>query len=445
MIVLLFAVPLAFSQDSGGNADSGSGAEGSGGVTSFFNQDASSTGGSPAITWSGDLNFKTRATINYGDPTGSPVLTYPSLSVAIDYKNEASQVHAELIYDRTRPADTFEGLINEAYLELFYPAFRIQAGYLKVVWGTGDQIHVVDVLNPTDYTDFINPSYLDRKMAEKMLMLTLYAGTNGSVEFAYLPVFTPDRIPLEGQWVPQDVRKVEAAITTPSTLSGLVDAYLQEARTLDHAQFAARYSTSVSGVDLGATYYYGFLREPVVAGATTPSPALTFNRVHMAGIDGATVAGGFNLRWEAAYFLTGDTAGDDPLVYNNRVKYLGGFDRDLPLSNLNINVQDIGTWVLATDGLASGDVDFDPDGDYLQNTLVARISDNYAHGQIKPEIAVTYGIEKQDFMVRPKVEFSLKDEATLTLVTSIFSGDKDTQFGQFESNDFIEAQFSYAF
>jgi hypothetical protein len=65
-------------------------------------------------------------------------------------------------------------------------------------------------------------------------------------------------------------------------------------------------------------------------------------------------AGRFILRGEAAYLLTGDTAGDDPLVHNNRVEYLAGFDVNLPLGNLNLNVQNRGPVILHSGGIGPG-------------------------------------------------------------------------------------------
>ena len=57
------------------------------------------------------------------------------------------------------------------------------------------------------------------------------------------------------------------------------------------------------------------------------------------------------MRAEAAYYLTEDIAGDDPEVPNNSLEYLLGFDVDLGISSLNLNVQGTGSYILNSDAI----------------------------------------------------------------------------------------------
>jgi hypothetical protein len=447
----LLAVPVA-AQDGGG-----------GGTGSFFDEE---TGGGAAPTTSvgGEVELELRAFPDFDDVdafTDSPVTAVPRVATEFTYEGASSTVVADLEYSPRLPMESFEELIDEAYIQLFYDNLDLQAGYLKTTWGTGDGVHVVDVLNPVDFTDFINPDYADRKIAEKMVKLNIYTGPNGLLELAYLPVLSQDRYPLEGRWVPYRVTALEEQLIDRLAPLGAADLAASIAadaeaaptpHTLADGQYALRYSTSLGGVDIGGIYYHGFIREPVIdiPQADPDAYSIDFTRLNLFGLEFATVVSGFNLRAEAAYNLTGDTDGDDPLVHNNSIAYMAGFDRDLPVSNINVNIQGRGEYLLANDEVSdngAADVDFDPGENehYWTNTLIATVEDSYRNQTINPSVDLLLTAETQDFVARPGVELVLADDATVTVRGSIFEGDEDTEFGQFDGNDHLEVRFEYAF
>ena len=172
---------------------------------------------------------------------------------------------------------------------------------------------------------------------------------------------------------------------------------------------------------------------------------ISYDKVHILGTEAAAVLLGLNMRAELGYYLTEDIAGDDPLTYNNRLAYLFGFDKDLPLSNLSINIQVQGSCIVNNDGITAQDIEYDADDKYTRNMIIAAVTDSYSHDKIKPEIAFTCTVEKGDYFIRPKLEFILRDDVRLTAMYSIFGGDKDTIFGQFDDNDFAQLSLEYSF
>ncbi len=208
-------------------------------------------------------------------------------------------------------------------------------------------------------------------------------------------------------------------------------------------------------MDIGGIYYFGFIREPVIEipEAEPADYSIHFDRLNLFGLEFATVVGGFNLRAEAAYNMTEDFDGDDPSIHNHSIAYMGGFDRDLPVSNLNVNIQGRGEYLLANDevsdnadnGLADVDYDAGENEHYWTNTLVASLEDTYRNETITPSVDFLFTAETQDYVVRPGVEFVLADDATVNVRGSIFEGDRDTEFGQFDDNDHLEVRFEYAF
>ncbi len=468
-LALLFAagMPLAAEDDdfSGGfSTESESSGEESGEASSG-DEGFSSFGGSAAgLEWSGFIATTARYTADYDDPATGAVNTYPELGLDLTYSDDNSEAVAELRFSRNwtheksfaevlaeansgpEPAMNFkwylQRMINQAHVRLFYDNFDVQAGFLKEVWGTGDKVHVVDPLNATDYYDFVNPDYMERKIAEFMFKGNVRLGQNGRLELVYVPTFTPDAIPQTGTWVPEQVEAI-------NSFSGNVDYPNDDFMSLDDGQYAARLKGSFGGVDLGAIYYYGRSHQPVVdeIGYTLGNPSdlyIDYPRTHLFGLESATAIKGFNLRAEAAFTMTDDWDEDQNLESredNPAAHYVAGFDRDLGISELNLNIQGTGAyyWNVA------------PDAESLSNTISVALTDSWNKAKVEPELAFAYTAEGTDFfadpdlMLRPKVEFSLVDDVSLTAEYAAYYGPSDGRFGQFEENDYLQLTFDYAF
>ncbi|MFP4267350.1 MAG: hypothetical protein ACLFQW_05055 [Spirochaetaceae bacterium] len=446
---------------------------------SFFDkgeEEGSDSGKGGSLRWSGEIDYTSRMYMDWdwsnldGDEIArSPKIAWPELLLEAEYEGEYSKAVGSLEYSAARPLESGEDLINEAYFTLYYDTFDLSAGYMKQVWGTTDGVHVVDRLNPMDYTDFVLPDYRDRNIAEKMVKLDFYVGDQGKVELAYVPLFTPHRFSTdpEGRWTPGQLKEMYEILgikTADDESYGVFLNTLEEElsdASLGDGQYALRYSDSAGGFDFGATYYFGFMREPtaewVFSEGEPVIDSIHFDRMHLFGAEAATVVKGFNMRAEGGYLMTHDFSGDDNERRNHRIEWVAGFDRNIPLSNLNFQVQTVGSYIMYNDKIEDPDPattpqidpDYDADGDYSSNTVTARLSDSYAHDTIKPEIRGSYNLEKRDFMIVPELELVLRDDATLNVSTaflgSLDNNDTAGEFEQYEDNDFFEMEFGYSF
>ena len=127
------------------------------------------------LKWSGDIKLNNR---NYLD-IENEIETTLEINLNLKYERDNSELYADFEY--LTDDDSFN--LNEAYVRLFYDNFDFLAGKKKVIWGKGDKLHVIDNINPEDYSDFINEDYLDRKISEKMLKIDYYIG-NGNFEYS---------------------------------------------------------------------------------------------------------------------------------------------------------------------------------------------------------------------------------------------------------------------
>ncbi len=420
-----------------------------------FSQDYDSYESSPAsaVTVNGEAGVKGRSWIGHydeDDEWSSSVSGQDDIKsmlmegsayglLDVNYAGDITDVNVKLKADTSSIKDYPEDILEEATVRGYFGNWVVSGGKMKVVWGKGDKLHVLDNFNANDYTDFIFPEYIDRRIAEPMFTLA-YSAPNASnirLELAATPMMTADRFATNGALVPyaqttltETVQKIvvnntlhtlnNGGITTSSSTTNATvsssafdaiasassfssdDLYENNIKSLKYAQGGARLTGTLSSIDWGFSYYYGHYKQPsanlenyvsslltaaqkdyttevqaiatalVSAGYSAAEaaelavkkvastlahdgtsklslPSLDYDRLQTFGFEFATVIWKFNTRAELAYNLTEDVAGDNPWVKNNSIAWVGGFDMDLPLHNLNLNVQETGTYILNSD------------------------------------------------------------------------------------------------
>lgn len=458
-------------------------------------------GGAPTVEWSGRLRFDVRGYMDYDEPEQSPLEAAARARLDLSAEGRSSEAFVRL---QLRDGLTLEdagdelarSLVDEAWFRLFFDRATLTTGYLKTVWGTGDEVYTLDPLNSNDFSDFINPDYIERRLAAGMIKLDvpLGAGT-GLFELAYLPLLRPDLIPEEGPWVPAELTILDelvagyaelvaaqlvAGTTDPAVAARTASALaaetvrFEDTGTLDFAQIGARVSGAVGRFDLGAQYYWGYLKTPTprfrLADPTDPRAELVYERIHATALEAAAVFGPFNTRAELAYTATEDSDGDDPEVPNHSVAWLAGFDVDLGVSSLNLNAQALGTVLLnpdsidedgpiaglttlptpgvnplLTDAGARYNFQYDEDGEYTETIVTVVLTDAWRNERARPEVAVSVVAEKLDWRVSPSLAVDLRDDATLTLEAAVFGGDEDSLFGRYDAADYVRIRFEYSF
>ena len=487
-----------------------------------------------SVTVSGSTKFQARAypeasetplseADSIYDMSKIPVTVKASAQAGIAYTGTSSDAEIKLAFDKDILENHPESVLDEMNVRGYLGSLTVEAGKMKIVWGKGDKLHVIDNFNADDYTDFIIPDYIDRRLAVPM-MRAVYniPGTNTSVEAVWTPWTEPDRFASDGIWTPAAYKNLyktvkelqekkvaasfkkyteltsgvgalsslaalaqaEAAAETSGTATAAYKAALEklecsspddakrkleqagieytnalltastvtqesllpDTHTLRYSQFGARVTGTVGTVDLGASWYYGHFKQPSANLQNTilnsEMPELAYDQKQTFGLEAATVLWKLNLRGEAAYTLTEDTEGDDPWVHNNSVSWLAGFDMDIGLNNININVQETGTLVLngsKIDGstFEKYDVDYNPAG-HTNNKLVVNITDSWMNEKICPEVTVMWGIERGDLVVQPKLEWKPDPALALTLSGMyIKCRDEDSEFYEWRNNSFV--------
>ncbi len=427
----------------------------------------------------------------------------PYFRLNFSYSGSIGEIDAKLKVNERILKDNPEDVIDELTLRAYLGDFVLEAGKMKLVWGKGDKVHVLDNFNSDDYSDFIFPDYIDRRIAVPMVHVA-YNMVNGTrLEGAYTPYMTPTRYASSGPWVPEHTllsawdsahagaQYMAAGYTAAGlldlsdyaepTLSSFLSAYnysatgyydfykdnIPNTKTLKYGQFGFRATGTVGSFDWGASYFYGRMKDASMDGTELAKLMLLagsanafasgkfsvgqlydYDRMQVFGLEGATVLGGFNFRAELGYYLTDDVDDDDPYVHNNSLQWVFGFDRDLPWNNLNVNIQTQGKYILHGDDVKDngvGDVDYNGEKAWVQNRLVLDVTDSWMHEKLKPELKLVWNIELKDVVVMPQVSYQLMEGLDVSLAgLYIYSGDNG-QFYDFKDNSFVQVGAVYKF
>lgn len=452
------------------------------------------------VSVTGTASAGARAYVDNSDSAGDAgidAVPKASLGFSYDGKKVDAKLNIKLTEDiiLNHPFD----VADEISLGGYFGAFSFEAGKLKTVWGKGDKLHVIDNFNADDYTDFIVPEYIDRRVATPMIKLGVdFPAANLHLEGIYTPLLPVDRFAKNGVWKPDAVSALENGVraaaekqvaksfseynaallqvasgnsaalpalqtaaakymtelTNANALNSNPDSVYPDLKTLKYGQFGARLTGTAGPVDFGVSYYDGYFKQPSVNAAkmnawvekTLSGTAaeddkfLSYDKKRTFGVEAAFALWHFNVRAEAAYNLTEDTDGTDPYVHNNSVAWLGGFDIDMPFWNMNINIQETGSYILNSSECEknAADVDYNSDGLYSKNKIVLNITAAFIHDKLVPEVTLVYGIEGSDIAVLPKVTFKITDNFSVSADgLYIWNNNSSGEFYSWRNNSFV--------
>lgn len=481
-LVALFSMSQIFAQDWdddwGGDSDSisNSSEESAGG---FWNK----------FKISGDASLGGRIYFDGESAEETEARAIPELEIGLDYEGSSTNFTARInLSERTLLHNQID-ILDEFRADLFLGDFVLSAGKMKVVWGKGDKLHVLDNFNANDYTDFLIPDYLDRRAGEYMFRVQYNAPSVFRLEGIWTPVMRGEIYAEDGRWIPNKVNTLTKTVTevqaakiltaakkdgqegtlNDNFLSALMnassmsaDSIMPNTNRLEYGQFGFYGNFSIGIVDLGVSYYNGHYKQVsadmIALKSGALDTALHYDKLQVFGLDAQTAAGPFTLRAELAYNLTKDTAGDDPWVHNNSISYLAGFDVGIPLHNLNLNVQGTGNFVLKNDKISDTmiakagkkelDTDYDPTGCYSNNKIVVQLKDTFYYEKVEAIVKAIYGFERRDLVLMPEVSYKIRDgwKAKLSgLFIHNFGDDEDSEFAGWLDNSFIQLTASYSF
>lgn len=487
----VFCASLAAAQDMDFGDDFGSDFG-----SDFGDSSSSSSFSAGSFSVNGEAQINFRAYVDDKDTIGLPIDEWntwvdPKGKIGLNYSNDTVSADVKFALSKDIITDYKSDIIDELTLEATFGNFVVQAGKMKVVWGKGDKLHVLDNFNANDYKDFLIPDYIDRRISEPMVRVLYNAPndvgpfTSNRFELVWTPFITADRYAASGRWVPNQVNELKEKLTgiaekvildsasdedagngglkMLSRSSSLADNLYPDLYQLKYMQAGARFTTTTGSWDWGLSYYFGrdkrasfdFLKMKSYVGkylngnAGEDDKFIDYDFLQVFGVEAAKTFGAYNFRAEAAYNLTQDVAGDNPRIHNNSVAWVFGFDRDLPISELNFNLQTQGKYIINHDEIDDSKNSLDTESSTYEtdNKLVLNISDNLLHGKLKPEISAIYGFEHFDLIIMPKITWYVSDGLEFSangMYMQSFIKNR-SEFGDWHNNSFVQISAKYTF
>lgn len=481
----------------------------------FGASDSSSSFSAGSFSVNGEAQINFRAYVDDEGTIGLPIDEWntwvdPKGKIGLNYSNDTVSADVKFALSKDIITDYKSDIIDELTLEATFGNFVVQAGKMKVVWGKGDKLHVIDNFNANDYKDFLIPDYIDRRISEPMVRVLYNAPndvgpfTSNRFELVWTPFITADRYASSGRWVPNQVKTLKNELTNIATSSientvsemekariavikgdstkqaefealnktyitqlsrssSLADELYPDLYQLKYMQAGARFTTTTGSWDWGLSYYFGrdkrasfdlanmgnYVSKYLNGNADEDDKFIDYDFLQVFGVEAAKTFGAYNFRAEAAYNLTQDIAGDNPRIHNNSVAWVFGFDRDLPVSELNFNLQTQGKYIINHDEIDDSKNSLDTESSTYEtdNKLVLNISDNLLHGKLKPEISAIYGFEHFDLIIMPKITWYVSDGLEFSangMYMQSFIKSR-SEFGDWHNNSFVQISAKYTF
>jgi len=338
--------------------------------------------------------------------------------------------------------DPFSVWLGEAYATLYLGSSELSLGRQKVAWGSADALAPLDVVNPHDLSyPVAQPS--DTRLATLMARLRVDAPEGVGLDFVVVPVFEPSRLPGR-EWQPD----VELPTFPPEAGVVGIAPVLDDrpVAALANVQFGVRATFDLDlfgGTDASVTYFRGFDKlptssirlEPVpgAPGSNYVQPVLSYDRIHVVGLDFSSVIGSFAVRGDAALTLTGDHDGVDPTVGNPRFEAVIGAERSLPGgAYLTGQVTYQHTW---PDAGAEATVN-------VASILALRIEPD---ARLTVQTAWLHDYTDGSGLVRPSVSYSLADGVSASVDGTLFYGRSGSRYGDWRDNSNLRVGVAYAF
>jgi hypothetical protein len=186
-----------------------------------FGEDESAEGSSSKLEVGADAETEIRAYVDIDEAKAEAVELdlAPSAKLNLKYNGNKSDAEISLKIDENTIKNHPEDVIDEAVLRGYFGNLTLEAGKMKIVWGKGDKLHVLDNFNADDYSDFIIPDYLDRRISTPMVRAVYSLPfANMNLEGVYTPLLPVDRFAREGRWTPKQVSELTGNVTSNAEL-----------------------------------------------------------------------------------------------------------------------------------------------------------------------------------------------------------------------------------
>ena len=337
--------------------------------------------------------------------------------------------------------ETGEGFLDLREASVAYSPFDfmdVKLGRQVLTWGTGDLVFINDLF-PKDWRSFLLGRDTEYLKAPSDALKASFFTELADIDVVYTPRFDSDR----------HITGERLSYWNGSRIAGNDDIIRTDKPDdwFDDDEWAVRTSKNVGGYELAAYGYWGFWKSP--AGFDTSTSKYTFPKLNVYGasVRGQVGRGIGNV--EIGYYDSrDDDSGDDPFTHNSQMRYLVGYERDLPeiASDFTVGLQyyleqmlDYGDYKRT---LPAGSAV----ADEYRHLLTLRVTKLYWNQNLTCSLFTFFSPSDEDAYLRPNIHYKVNDNLAVEAGANIFFGDQPhTFFGQFEDNTNLYAAVRHSF
>lgn len=324
-------------------------------------------------------------------------------------------------------ANTFDGVVREAYMDYSRAWLDVRLGRQIVTWGVGDLVFINDVF-PKDWSAFFSGrplEYLKVGVDAAKLHVTTRAL---NAELMVIPFFEPDNLPGPERFFFFDPfgNAGNRLLREPATTPG-------------NTEFALRLYRRIVGNDVSLYAYRGYWRQPSFRPSQLPLLVQLqgfYPRLAVYGASTQRNIGAALLSLEAGYYDSqDDRQGSDPVIPNSQFRFLAGYQRQLT-SEFTLGAQYYTEILMDYASYEATLPSGFPLQDRMRHLLTLRLTQFLKYQTWKVSLFSFYSPSDQDVLLIPEVWHAITDRLSLAGGATVFEGQRPTTFfGQFDRND----------
>ncbi|NIM03691.1 hypothetical protein GTN66_06045 [bacterium] len=366
--------------------------------------------------------------------------------------------------------------LRELYVDFLSDRLDVRLGRQQVVWGTADGVKILDAVNPTDMREFTLDDYADSRIPLWMLKVEYAPTVNGAFQFLFVPDFQANYLPPVGAPFTYRASVLGLANALGWLMAGGSVVFNEDVKPdawkdLKDTTIGVRWLDVVGGFEYTLNFLYSYYLsganyswwEPTPSPVFGPIPGVNalnlqkrYERIYLYGasftkaltkgpLSGLTIRGEFAYIQDVPTYYGTDGSVAGPPVKLDNFNYVLGFDKSF-LTNWLASLQFI-QFITSKDSYQGNELLFGPTlgpMDQVTTMLSLKLSTDFMHERLKPEILVIYGLDN-DWKISPKVQFEILDSLVAAAGLHIFDGDPQNLYGQFAQRDelFLELRFGF--
>ncbi len=332
--------------------------------------------------------------------------------------------------------DDYQLNFREATAKYSWDSIDLTVGRQVLTWGTGDLLFINDLF-PKDYQSFFAGRDLEYLKAPSDAVKLGYFGNIFNIDMIWMPEFESD-VFLTGERFSYFSPQAGQIVAAPPEISPV-----QPSEKLSNSELAIRIYDRYKGIEWALYGYRGFWGQPT---AMDNSGNPTFARLNAYGASlRSTLLGGIGNAEISYYQSSQDKSGTNPLIPNDQMRLLIGYEREL-IPKLTLGLQYYIEHILDHDELLNNSYFPQYEQDKSRHLITTRLNYRMQRDQLQLSLFVFYSPTDQDGYLRPAISYRIDDNWSIDAGANIFSGkEKNTFWGQFDKNDNIYARIRFGF